>query len=333
MTLLQGFKACLLGFFLCGISLAKAHELDAAELLIQQHSPGQYSWSWVAKGLHRSALENVAITWPSTCEARKNRLQCPGNGLKGKLSLEGLGASVSLVSVRILDDQGEHRYALTHGQPSVWLQGMTAMPGESGWASHLRVSGTYVALGIEHILAGLDHLLFVISLYLLVGAGLSLIGAITAFTVAHTTSLAASALGWINIPTGPVEACIALSIVLVCAEALRAGNSWTQRAPYLAAFPFGLVGIGKNSTSALGRFCANGPSGVHGLPRSLLEPGKNCGYFLAQCMAPVHEIAGLMVCLHHPPVGVTDQYSRFFLWPCAASRKALVMSPVVVLAK
>ena len=245
MTLLQGFKACLLGFFLCGISLAKAHELDAAELLIQQHSPGQYSWSWVAKGLHRSALENVAITWPSTCEARKNRLQCPGNGLKGKLSLEGLGASVSLVSVRILDDQGEHRYALTHGQPSVWLQGMTAMPGESGWASHLRVSGTYVALGIEHILAGLDHLLFVISLYLLVGAGLSLIGAITAFTVAHTTSLAASALGWINIPTGPVEACIALSIVLVCAEALRAGNSWTQRAPYLAAFPFGLVhGLG-----------------------------------------------------------------------------------------
>jgi hypothetical protein len=244
-TLLQGCKACLLGFFVACLSLAKAHELDAAELLIQQNGPNQYTWSWVAKGLHRSALENVAITWPSTCEAKKSRLQCPNNGLNGKLSLEGLGASVSLVSVRILDDQGEHRYALTHGQPSTWLQSAAATPGDTGWASRLRVSATYVALGIEHILMGLDHLLFVISLYLLVGAGLSLIGAITAFTVAHTASLAASALGWVNIPTGPVEACIALSIVLVCAEALGKGNSWTQRAPYLAAFPFGLVhGLG-----------------------------------------------------------------------------------------
>jgi hypothetical protein len=243
--LLQGCKAFLLGLFVCSLSLAKAHELDAVELLIQQSAPDQYTWGWVAKGLHRSALENIAITWPSTCEAKKNRLQCPNNGLKGKLSLEGLGASVSLVSVRILDGQGEHRYALTQGQPSAWLQSSAAMPSDSGWASHLRVSGTYVALGIEHILMGLDHLLFVISLYLLVGAGLSLIGAITAFTVAHTASLAASALGWVNIPTGPVEACIALSIVLVCAEALGAGKSWTQRAPYLAAFPFGLVhGLG-----------------------------------------------------------------------------------------
>lgn len=245
MTLLQGCKTCLLGFLLCCLSFAKAHELDAAELLVQQNGPGQYTWHWVAKGLHRSALENVAITWPSACEAKKNRLQCPHNGLQGKLSLEGLGSSVSLVSVRILDDQGEHRYALTQGQPTAWLKSATVTPSDTGWASQLRVSGIYVTLGIEHILGGLDHLLFVISLYLLVGAGLSLIGAITAFTVAHTTSLAASALGWVNIPTGPVEACIALSIVLVCAEALGAGNRWTQRAPYLAAFPFGLVhGLG-----------------------------------------------------------------------------------------
>ena len=240
----QSCKLCLLCLVCFWLQWAKSHELEAVELLIQQTPSNQYAWRWVAKGVHHAALEHIAITWPSGCEARKNTLMCDKRGLDGKLALQGLGTSISLVSVRILELQGERRYALTQSQPSVWLQN-TSNAVESGWPATWQVSGSYLALGVEHILQGLDHLMFVISLYLLVGAGLPLAAAITAFTAAHTASLAASTLGWVNIPTGPVEACIALSIVLVCAEALRSNNSWTQRAPYLAAFPFGLAhGLG-----------------------------------------------------------------------------------------
>lgn len=233
-------------FFLTCLWLqpASSHELDVVELLIQQTSSQEYAWSWVAKGFQRPALEHVKIHWPSGCEAKAKQLFCTGSGLQGKLSLDGLGTGISLVSLRILVPPKEHRFVLTQTQPSVWLQDVQPASVQ-GWGSRLKVTKTYIALGIEHILQGWDHLLFVIGLFLLVGAGLPLVGAITAFTAAHTTALAASALGWVRLPTGPVEACIALSIVLVCSEAMNSTNSWTKRMPYLAAFPFGLVhGLG-----------------------------------------------------------------------------------------
>src|SRR5204863_3481547 len=109
----------------------------------------------------------------------------------------------------------------------------------------------YVRLGVEHILTGYDHLLFVVALTLLVRKRRPLVATITAFTVAHSITLASTVLGLVSVPSAPVEATIALSIVLVCAECLRPGDSLTRRAPWLVAFSFGLLhGMGFASALA-----------------------------------------------------------------------------------
>lgn len=110
------------------------------------------------------------------------------------------------------------------------------------------VARTYTLLGIEHILSGVDHLLFVLALVLLVDGTRRLLWTITAFTVAHSITLAAASLGVLSVPGPPVEAIIALSIVFVASEIVRARQGrpgLTQRRPWLVAFTFGLLhGLG-----------------------------------------------------------------------------------------
>jgi hypothetical protein len=112
----------------------------------------------------------------------------------------------------------------------------------------LGVFASYFRLGVDHILQGIDHLLFVFVLLLLIRNWRRLLGAVTAFTVAHSLSLAAASLGWIIIPIAPVEAVIALSIAVLAAEVLRPPGSkpsLTERAPWVVAFAFGLLhGLG-----------------------------------------------------------------------------------------
>ena len=107
---------------------------------------------------------------------------------------------------------------------------------------------SYVALGVDHILMGLDHLLFVFLLLLLIRRTRLLVGAITAFTVAHSLSLAAATLGWIAVPAAPVEAIIALSIVILATELVQppgTGLQLTSRFPWAVSFSFGLLhGLG-----------------------------------------------------------------------------------------
>src|SRR5688572_24612197 len=102
----------------------------------------------------------------------------------------------------------------------------------------------YFVLGVEHILFGIDHLLFVLALVLIVqGVGL-LVQTITAFTIAHSITLARATLGLVEVPSAPIEAIIALSIVFVAAEIVRSRRGefgLTQRAPWLVAFTFGLL--------------------------------------------------------------------------------------------
>ena len=103
---------------------------------------------------------------------------------------------------------------------------------------------TYTILGIEHILSGFDHLLFVLALVLLVQGTRRLLLTITAFTVAHSLTLAGATLGWVHVPGPPVEASIALSIVFVASELVhtRQGRySVTQHYPWVVAFTFGLL--------------------------------------------------------------------------------------------
>ena len=103
---------------------------------------------------------------------------------------------------------------------------------------------TYTILGIEHILSGFDHLLFVLALVLLVQGTRRLLVTITAFTAAHSLTLAGATLGWVHVPGPPVEASIALSIVFVASEIVhtRQGRySVTQHYPWVVAFTFGLL--------------------------------------------------------------------------------------------
>lgn len=105
-------------------------------------------------------------------------------------------------------------------------------------------ANSYLWLGVEHIWAGIDHLLFVFGLLLLVKNKRSLLKTITAFTIAHSITLALAALGFVHLPPAPVEAIIALSIMFLALELIRhyeGVNRLTYHYPWLVAFAFGLL--------------------------------------------------------------------------------------------
>ena len=119
---------------------------------------------------------------------------------------------------------------------------------QAGSGSWLAAAERYLGLGVEHILLGIDHLLFVLALLLMVRSRWTLVKTITAFTVSHSITLALATLGVIAVPSRPVEAVIALSIVFVCVEIVHARQGrfgLTYSYPWLVAFAFGLLhGLG-----------------------------------------------------------------------------------------
>src|SRR5271169_2728516 len=111
---------------------------------------------------------------------------------------------------------------------------------QSGWA----VAGVYLKLGVEHILFGADHMLFVLGLLLIVKDRWMLLKTITAFTVAHSITLAIATLGYAEAPVLPLNAAIALSILFLGPEIVRSWRgktSFTIRHPWVVAFAFGLL--------------------------------------------------------------------------------------------
>ena len=156
------------------------------------------------------------------------------------IAIDGLDATLTDALVRIESADGSVRNALlTPSSPSFIVP---VQPGP------LMVLRAYVGLGIEHILFGIDHLLFVLCLLLLVRGIRKLLATVTAFTLAHSITLAAATLGFIRVPAAPVEATIALSIVFLASELVRgaAGRGTVTRSdPWLIAFSFGLLhGLG-----------------------------------------------------------------------------------------
>jgi hypothetical protein len=137
----------------------------------------------------------------------------------------------------------------------------------TGRPSLTTIAATYTGLGIEHILLGVDHLLFVLGLLWIVRGPWMLVKTITAFTVAHSITLAAATLGWIGVSESPVNAAIALSIVFVAVEAVklrRGEGGLTARWPWLVAFGFGLLhGLGfASALTALGLPHADVPAAL-----------------------------------------------------------------------
>jgi hydrogenase/urease accessory protein HupE len=180
----------------------------------------------------------------------RGTLACPG-GIAGKtISIAGLEATITDVLVRVEHADGRlESYLLRPTSASVTLGGNTGGLAE-------RALG-YAQLGFQHILLGVDHLLFVLGLMLIVANRWMLVKTLTAFTVAHSITLALATLGHASAPLVPLNAAIALSILFLGPEIVRAWRgetSFTIRHPWVVAFAFGLLhGFGfASGLSAMG---------------------------------------------------------------------------------
>ena len=230
-----------------------SHELRPGFLEVRQTSADTYDVRFkipgrgdMRLGLYVRLPGECADAEPPRAERAENAfferrvVHCPG-GLPGhQVSIDGLAGTFTDVVVRVaLADGAVQATRLTPDQPDFTV---AAAP------TWMDTAQTYFLLGVEHILLGIDHLLFVLALLLLVRNPWMLVKVITAFTVAHSITLAVAALGWAHIPQAPVEAVIALSIMFVAAETIRQrwdGPDLTSTAPWIVAFAFGLLhGLG-----------------------------------------------------------------------------------------
>lgn len=238
----QRLKRAVLAFVMVVCSAGVwAHEMTLADLSLREVAPKEFVWAWGIPGKNTPISQDLTPVWPEGCEGDAKTVRCGERGLAGTLSVKGIGNSYSAVVLRITwRDAQQSVHTLSKNRPDVRLFG-----GARDERDFMEVAQTYGLLGLEHILSGVDHLLFVLSLLFLVGFRRRLIGTVTSFTAAHSLTLAASALGALTLRPPPVEAAIALSIVLVSAEALSDRDTLTRRWPEIVAFLFGLVhGLG-----------------------------------------------------------------------------------------
>lgn len=254
-TAIPGFElGVLLAFLSLLLSAAtvQAHEVRPGYLELRELDTQTYAvlWKVPARGDQRLALY---VSLPAHCSSSEPgsrfvngayierwRASCAGGLVGGSVAIDGLTATRTDVLARVERADGSSQTVrLTPAAPRFVV---------SAAAGPWQVTKTYFGLGVEHILLGIDHLLFVLALLFLVENWPRLIGTVTAFTLAHSLTLAAATFGWIRVAQAPVEAAIALSIVFVAAEVLhsRQGHAGlAARKPWVVAFVFGLLhGLG-----------------------------------------------------------------------------------------
>ena len=229
-----------------------AHELQPGFLELKEVAPGRYDVLWKLPSLGETSDVRMPLApiFPETCrqlgEARTERsgtawvftarLDCKG-GLAGRmLAIEGLEAFTTDVLVRVQQADGRvETHLLKPVQPSVTLRSADDLR-RGAWA--------YLYLGVEHILLGVDHLLFVLGLLLIVRDRWMLVKTVTAFTIAHSITLAVATFGIATVPAAALNAAIALSILFLGPEIVRrwrGETSFTIRHPWVVAFAFGLL--------------------------------------------------------------------------------------------
>ena len=287
-------------------AIAYAHEVRPAYLQIDEIGSGRYQLLWrtpVIAGMRLPVMlrlpdEIHEVKGPVVQELSdslvERRLVDAGiQGLAGKrIEFVGLQATITDVLVRMQTLDGTHTTTLVHpSQP--WLDIAPS-------AGPLAVATAFLSHGIEHILFGFDHLLFVLALILIVPSGRVLVWTITAFTLAHSITLSLATLGIVHVPGPPVEATIALSIILLACEIVRLRNGepgLTARWPWAVAFIFGLLhGFGfAGALAELGL-----PQGD--IPLALLS--FNGGVEIGQLLF-IGAVLGLLACIRHvriPPL-------------------------------
>ena len=236
---------------------AGAHEARPAYLEIRETGPGRYDLLWRTPVLSGMRLP-VGLKTPdgvrvvgepvvqelSDSLLERRTLDAGPAGLAGKrIEFPGLQATITDVLVRVYYADGRTWTTIARAsQPFVEIEAAQTRP---------QLLGTYVVHGIRHILFGPDHLLFVFGLLLIVKDRWMLVKTITAFTVAHSLTLAIATFGWAEAPVLPLNAAIALSIFFLGPEIVkswRGETSFTIRHPWVVAFVFGLLhGFGFSS--------------------------------------------------------------------------------------
>ena len=272
---------------------ALAHEVRPGYLELREVAPGEFAVLWKLP-MRGDARLSLRPRLPAECETQSSStgvamggamverwsVNC-GDGLRGgTVAIIGLDNTLTdaLVRIQRLDGSGQTA-RLTPDRIAFELRPSTGRD----------VARTYLGLGVTHILEGVDHLLFVFALLLLVSGWRMLIATVTAFTVAHSITLAAAVLGFVHVPQRPVEAVIALSILFLAVEIVHARQGragLALRKPWVVAFVFGLLhGLG-----FAGALTETGlPS--HAVPLALLF--FNLGVELGQLL-----FVGTLIALH-----------------------------------
>jgi hydrogenase/urease accessory protein HupE len=240
--------ATVVGLF-AGRSSLRAHELQPVYLELRQTGPETFHVLWkmppredLWNGMRPQLPDGCRITSDpirtQTADSYTERftISCPG-GLAGKsIGVEGPMAALADVLVRFQRLDGTTQ--ITRLTPSVRSFVVASAP--APWET----AATFFNLGLQHILMGVDHLLFVLGLLLIVKDRWMLLKTITAFTVAHSITLAIATLGYASAPLPPLNAAIALSILFLGPEIMlrrRGQTSYTLRHPWVVAFAFGLL--------------------------------------------------------------------------------------------
>ncbi len=239
---------------LLAASSARAHEIRPGLLELVEEPGGavQVTWKLPVRGDRVLALSPVFPSgWTPLGPVSEHRVPGAwiqystwgreGGSLVGRtLAIEGLSATQTDVLLRVaLADGTTHSAILRPSAPSFTI---------AEQASKGEVAASYWRMGVIHILEGVDHLLFLLALLLIVEGFWKLLQTVTAFTLAHSVTLALATLGFVHVPPAPTEAVIALSILFLAAEIVRRREGkigLTERRPWLVALAFGLFhGLG-----------------------------------------------------------------------------------------
>lgn len=229
---------------------ARAHEARPCYLEVTETAPGQYALLWrtpvlagmrlpIRLGLPEAArdLKDPTVDELTDSLVERRWIDLGRGGLAGqRIEFAGLQATITDVLVRVKLLDGRSWSTIVHPSRPYFE---FAAP-----QSQYRVAAGYVAHGIRHIALGADHLLFLLGLLLIVRDRWMLIKTVTAFTAAHSITLALATLGLASVPLVPLNAAIALSILFLGPEIVRrwrGESSFTLRHPWVVAFAFGLL--------------------------------------------------------------------------------------------
>lgn len=185
------------------------------------------------------------LRWPDDCTVEQGLVRCMGSIAGQPLTISWPLFNPAITTLLRFTPSGSSTRTVVLGpQVRSWSLPETVTAGT--------VARQYLGLGIHHILLGIDHLLFVLGLLLIAREPRRILLAVTGFTIAHSITLSAAALGLLHVPVAPTEAAIALSIVFLAREALRESrDSLAWRYPAVVSLVFGLL-HGLGFASALG---------------------------------------------------------------------------------